>query len=153
MIEPLTRSAVLQKVATIASELDQLRKTDPEMVSTPTASLKTMSTNDLRDRYWHLWLCNNPGFGVPRRLRATPDKSQRTRQVRAIRKNEMLRIARIVTAERQESLNMGKKYDSLFGAHTVNGVVAQTTIMDDKFEETSQDQPTVSVSNTELVPA
>lgn len=91
-----------------------LSREHSEMSGIPSLVLRTMTTDVLRERYWHLWLCSHPHFGLPRSWRATLDKSPRARKMRAIRKNEMIRIEKIVVRQRGETLKKGAKYESVF---------------------------------------
>lgn len=87
---------------------------DLGIVGTSTSTLQSLDSDALRDRYWHLWLCNNPHFGIPVSWRAPLDKSPMARKIRNVRKNEMLRIERIIKTDRQEDLHAGQKYDEIF---------------------------------------
>lgn len=125
MNEPLSTGdtnvhEILAKIATewqktpLEQKAQAKELVDLGIVGTSKATLQSLSTADLRDRYWHLWLCNNPHFGVPVSWRAPLDKSPLARKIRHVRKSEMIRIAKIVTDERKEVLGAGNKYNELF---------------------------------------
>lgn len=98
-----------------AAEKESARTYASQMVSgNTTAVLEAMESTELRERYWHLYACHNPHIGLPMSWRAPLDKSVHARRLRHVRKNEMLRIEKIMR-ERQEPLKQGEKYESLFG--------------------------------------
>lgn len=98
--------------ASIAS--NSYRQEHSKIKGMPTRVLRTFDVDALRERYWHLWLCNRPHFGLPRSWRAPLDQSPYARKLRAVRKNEMLRIEALLR-EKQQPLRGGTKYESIFG--------------------------------------
>lgn len=112
-------TAVKRAVAQSVLELEQLRQQHPALVGTPTKTLRSLTCEQLCERYWQLWSMQNPYHGIPRSWRAQRDNSPVARKTRHVRKNEMTRINKIITERHPDDwrnrIKQGQTYIRLFG--------------------------------------